>query len=221
MRSTLALTSKARTPQKKKVNEMYVGRFVVVGKKDGKLWAGYRVSSRSFPNRFATKLNEAAVAIMPKDAKDLEKSPYISYNCVRCTDNAAVVTNGSHTDPICEKIAMGYPARDALALSLLAMDYEKDSLDTPRIAAVLKDDTAYLGIVTKYGISVREVPVAENESFMVATYEKVDFSGLTVEASSADDVAKKMFDLTFEKPVCAAGVFQKDGKYEIGVYNGQ
>lgn len=200
---------------------MYVGRFVVVGKNGGKLWAGYRVSSRSFPHRYAAKLDDGAVAILPKDVKDLEKSPYISYNCVRCTGNVAVLANGSHTDPICEKIAMGYPVRDALALSLLAMDYEKDSLDTPRIAAVLRGDEAFLGIVTKEGISVREVAVSENESFMVATYEKVDFSGLTVEASSADDVAKKMYDLTFEKPVCAVGVFQKEGKYEIGVYNGQ
>jgi IMP cyclohydrolase len=200
---------------------MYVGRFVCIGKTNGKLWAGYRVSSRSFPNRYAVKLNESTVAIMPKDVKDLEKSPYISYNCVKVMKDAAVVTNGSHTDPICEKIAMGYPARDALALSLLAMDYEKDSLNTPRIAAVLDKSMAYLGIVTKDGINVSGFPVIDGECLMVATYEKTAFSRLTIEASSADDVAKKMYDLTFEKPVCAAGVYQADGGYAMGVYNGQ
>jgi IMP cyclohydrolase len=199
---------------------MYVGRFVCVGKTNGKLWAGYRVSSRSFPNRHAVKLSDSTVAIMPKDVKDLEKSPYISYNCIRIKNGAAVVTNGSHTDPIMEKIAMGYPARDALALSLLAMDYEKDSLDTPRIAAALSNGQAYLGIVTKDSINVSDFPLMENECLMVATYEKTVFSRLTIEAVSAQDVAKKMFDLTFEKPVCSAGVFQIDGGFEVGIFNG-
>lgn len=200
---------------------MYVGRFVCIGKTNGRLWAGYRVSSRSFPNRYAVKLNENTVAIMPKDVKDLERSPYISYNCIKVIPGAAVVTNGSHTDPICEKIAMGYPARDALALSLLAMDYEKDSLNTPRIAAVLDKSEAFLGIVTKEGINVSGFPVMDNECLMVATYEKTTFSRLTVDATSADDVAKKMYDLTFEKPVCAAGVYQTDRGYAMGIYNGQ
>ena len=199
---------------------MYVGRFVTIGKTNGKLWAGYRVSSRSFPNRYAVKLGDDKVAIMPKDVKDLEKSPYISYNCIRVLPSVAVVTNGSHTDAIVEKIEMGYPIRDALALSLLAMDYEKDSLDTPRIAAVVSRHVAYLGIVTKDGLNVSTFPMGENECLMVATYEKTMFSRLTVDASSAEEVARKMFDLTFEKPVCAAGAFQTDDHFEIGVYNG-
>jgi IMP cyclohydrolase len=199
---------------------MYVGRFVCVGKTNGKLWAGYRVSSRSFPNRYAVKLNDTTVAIMPKDVKDLEKSPYISYNCIKILPGAAVVTNGSHTDPIAEKIAMGYSPRDAMALSLLAMDYEKDSLNTPRIAAALDGSMAYMGIVTRDGINVSALPVAENECFMVATYEKTAFSRLIVEATSAMDVAKKIYDLTFEKPVCSAGVYQTDGGFESGLYNG-
>jgi IMP cyclohydrolase len=199
---------------------MYVGRFVCVGKTNGKLWAGYRVSSRSFPNRYALKLNDSTVSIMPKDIKDLEKSPYISYNCIKLAKSAAVVTNGSHTDPIAEKISLGYPARDAMALSMLAMDYEKDALHTPRIAAGLTNDGAYLGIVTKDAIDVSMLPMPENSSFMVATYEKTTFSQLTIEAASALDVAKKMYDLTFEKPVCAAGVYQTDSGFEVGIYNG-
>jgi len=100
------------------------------------------------------RLNDDTVAIMPKDIKDIEKSPYISYNCIRLAKNAAVISNGSQTDPIAEKIAIGYPPRDAIALGLLAMDCEKDSHGTPRIAAVLSGGMAYLGIVTKDGISV-------------------------------------------------------------------
>lgn len=199
---------------------MYVGRFVCVGKTNGRLWAGYRVSSRFFPNRYAVKLNDSTVAIMPKDVKDLEKSPYISYNCVKLAHGTAVVTNGSHTDTIIEKIAMGYPARDAMALSLLAMDYEKDTLDTPRIAAAISKGRAYLGIVTRGGVNVSELPLNDSECFMVATYEKTSFSKLAVEATSAQDVARKMYDLTFEKPVCAAGVYEAGDGFEIGLYNG-
>jgi IMP cyclohydrolase len=199
---------------------MYVGRFVCVGKTRGRLWAGYRVSSRSFPNRSAVKLNDSTVAIMPKDIRDLEKNPYISYNCIKLAKGAAVVTNGSHTDPITEKIEAGYPTRDAAALSLLAMDYEKDSLCTPRIAACLTESNAYLGIVTKDGINVSLIPVMDNTSFMVATYEKTTFSQMAIDAVSAEDIAKKLYDLTFEKPVCAAGVYQTDHGFEIGIYNG-
>lgn len=165
-------------------------------------------------------INDNTVAIMPKDAKDLQKSPYISYNCIRISPSVAVVTNGSHTDAIFEKIEMGYPTRDALALTLLAMDYEKDSLDTPRIAAVVSIHEAYLGIVTREGINVSRLPLEENECFMVATYEKTVFSHLTIEALSAEDLAKKMYDLTFEKPVCAAAAFQDGDRYHIGMYNG-
>ncbi|MCD1295959.1 IMP cyclohydrolase [Methanocella sp. CWC-04] len=199
---------------------MYVGRFVIIGKTNGKLWAGYRVSSRSFPNRYAVRSNDMTVAIMPRDVKDLEKSPYISYNTIKILPTAAVVTNGSHTDPIVEKIAMGYPARDALALTLLAMDYEKDALNTPRIAAVVTKDSGFLGIVTKDGISVSELPLQDGDCYMVATYEKTTFSKVTLEATSADDLARKMYDLTFEKPVCSAAAYQKDGGFELGTYNG-
>lgn len=199
---------------------MYVGRFVVIGKTNGKLWAGYRVSSRSFPNRYARKVDENTVSIMPKDLKDLEKSPYISYNCVKIVPGAAIVTNGSHTDVIADKVASGYPLRDALALSLLSMDYEHDALNTPRIAAIISKDAAYLGIITADGINVSSFPVQENESFMVATYEKTSFSPLTMEASSAEDAAKKMYELTFEKPVCAAAAFQDGDRFTAGIYNG-
>lgn len=199
---------------------MYLGRFICVGKTNGRLWAGYRVSSRSFPNRHAVRVNDDTVAVLPKDVADLEKSPFIAYNCIRITPDAAVVANGSHTDPIMEKLEMGYPARDALALSLLAMDYERDLLNTPRIAAALSNGRADLGIVTKEGINVTGFPLAEKECIMVATYEKTVFSRLTLEAASAQDVAKKLYGLAFENPVCSAGVFQADGGFEADIYNG-
>ena len=112
---------------------MYIGRIVAFGMtKENKVCAMYRVSSRSFPNRQAVE-NNGKIAIVPRAGaeSDLAKNPYISYNCLRIAGEWAIATNGSQTDPITEKIAMGMPVRDAIALGLLAMDYEKDSRDTP------------------------------------------------------------------------------------------
>ena len=102
---------------------MYVGRIVAVGRsKAGNLAAMYRVSSRSFPNR-ETRMIGDKVAVMPKSGyeDDLSKSPYIAYNCIRLAGDCAVVSNGSHTDPIAKKIQTGCSIRDAIALSLLAL----------------------------------------------------------------------------------------------------
>ncbi len=155
---------------------MYLGRIVAAGlTKDGRAVAMYRVSSRSFPNREA-RLKDEVVSIMPRPGfeDDLSKNPYIAYNCVRMARNSVVASNGSHTDPIVEKIAMGMPARDALALSLLAMDYEKDDYNTPRVAAVaeLNSNQVALGIVRHDGLIVREFHADPGQVFYVSTYEK-------------------------------------------------
>jgi len=122
---------------------MYVGRFVVVGPEV----AAYRVSSRSFPNRRVVEREDALTVAPTPDAPETD-NPYVSYNCYREAAGHAVVGNGSHVDPIAEKLGLGYPARDALAESLLALDYEKDDYDTPRIAGILTPDRdAYVGTV--------------------------------------------------------------------------
>ena len=157
---------------------MYVGRIVSVAKSPaGKLCAVYRVSSRSFPNRTAV-VSEQRVSIVPKPGyeMDVQKNPYIAYNCVRivCDGAVAVVTNGSQTDPIAEKMAQGMAARDALALSSLALDYEKDDYNTPRISAVVdtRDDSGWLAVVREDGIEVRRADLAPGKFFYVATYEE-------------------------------------------------
>jgi IMP cyclohydrolase len=111
---------------------MYVGRFIVIAPQVG----AYRVSSRSFPNRRAIERNGTVTVGPTEDAEETD-NPYISYNCVRLTERGAVLGNGSHVDPIAEKLALGYPARDALAEPLLALDFEKDDYDTPRIAGIV------------------------------------------------------------------------------------
>jgi IMP cyclohydrolase len=130
-----------------------------------------------FPNRTAVVSGDK-VSIIPKPGHegDIFKNPYIAYNCVRLVGDgaAAVVTNGSHTDPIAEKIALGVPVRDALASVSLAMDYEKDQYDTPRISAVAdrRDDTAWLAIVRPDGLEVRAVALNPGDYAYIATYEE-------------------------------------------------
>ena len=88
---------------------MYVGRIVSIGMTPEKEVVGmYRVSSRSFPNREA-RLKDNVVSIMPRKGfeDDLNKNPYIAYNCIRLAKSCAIISNGSHTDPITEKIQSG------------------------------------------------------------------------------------------------------------------
>ena len=157
---------------------MYIGRIVCVAKTaDNRLAALYRVSSRSFPNRTAV-VGENKVSIVPKAGfeADIHKNPYIAYNCVRimCDGQVAVVTNGSQTDPIAEKIGLGMPVRDALVSVSLALDFEKDDYNTPRVSAVadVRDGSAWLATVREDGLDVRRMPLEKGRYFYVATYEE-------------------------------------------------
>ena len=143
---------------------MYVGRFIVVA--PGR--AAYRVSSRSFPNRRVIDRG-GTLTVAPTAAAPETDNPYISYNCLRTTaeDTHAVVGNGTQVDPITENLESGYPPRDALAESLLALDYEKDDYDTPRIAGVVGEES-YVGIVRRDALLVESV----GEPTLVATYEE-------------------------------------------------
>ncbi len=212
---------------------MYLGRIVAVGlTRSGRAAAMYRVSSRSFPNRNAVKLDETKLAVVPKPGfeKDIERNPYIAYNCLRLVGRYAVASNGSHTDPIAEKIAAGMPVRDAMALGLLAMDYEKDSLDTPRIVAAVGagDATGYLGIVRKNALLVREFALEPGKLFYVSTYEhnapcdtRCDAAFDAAGADGACDyVMGRGLFAGFENPVSAACAVAGDGAFATAVRNG-
>jgi IMP cyclohydrolase len=64
--------------------------------------------------------------------------------------------------------------RDALALSSLALDFEKDQYNTPRISSVVdrRDGTAWLATIRHDGLEVREMPLEPGSFFYVATYEE-------------------------------------------------
>ena len=192
---------------------MYVGRFVVIGPDV----AAYRVSSRSFPNRQVVERDDA-LTVAPTAEAEATDNPYVSYNCHRTGGGHAVVGNGSHVDPIAEKLELGYPPRDALAETLLALDYEKDDYDTPRVAGVLTgDDSAFVGTVRKDALLVREV----EEPTVVATYETDSPEPIGFDAGTAEAAADEAYSATFEHAVCAVGVVRDgDGGYETAIKNG-
>jgi len=191
---------------------MYIGRFVVIGPAIG----AYRVSSRSFPHRKVIE-RDGVLTVVPTAAAAETDNPYVSYNCVRPAGNGMVVGNGSHVDPIAEKIDQGYPARDALALSLLALDFEKDDYDTPRIAGVVGEgDESYIGVVRRDGLAVERV----TEPTLVATYEKNDPEPVGFDVTDADAAARAVYDFEFEHPVCAAGVARTGEEFETAIENG-
>ena len=204
---------------------MYLGRIISAGKtEDNKPFVAYRVSSRSFPNRQVKALEEEA-AIIPKEGfeTDIFKNTYIAYNCLKLVGDIAIISNGSQTDPIADKIALGMNIRDALAYSLITMDYEKDDYNTPRIAAVVKggnDFEGYIGIVTDSKVLVEKID--GDKAQLISTYEKNTPEDVVFSAETPDDACKFIFDegafAEFEHPVCSvAAIF--DGKWNISGLN--
>ncbi|EMA66099.1 IMP cyclohydrolase [Halorubrum aidingense JCM 13560] len=194
---------------------MYVGRFVVVAPGIG----AYRVSSRSFPNRRVRDRDGTLTVGPTADAPETD-NPYVSYNCARSVrtptgDALAVVGNGSHVDPIAEKLELGYPARDALATPLLALDFEKDDYDTPRIAGVVGAETAIIGVVRRDALLVEEV----SEPTIVATYETDDPEPYDLTATDAAAAATEVLSADFEHPVCAAGATVDDDAVTLAFDN--
>lgn len=224
---------------------MYVGRIVIVGRAQGRSFAAYRVSSRSFPNRRAGVRNNS-ILVSPVDPADLSKNPYIAYNCIRVAGDVAVVANGTHSDMILDRIESGERPIDALAVSLVAFGHERDELDTPRIAGVVRGDRGWLGIAGKEEFRAREFRLEEGGALMVATYERTGFEAVeigamgsgavktgsveidaagigAVGAVDAEAIARQAFDLAFERPVCAASALygsDEPGRgYDLAVYN--
>ncbi len=210
---------------------MYIGRIVAVGlNPDNRGMALYRVSSRSFPNREAV-IGDGKVSVVPRAGfeADLGKNPYIAYNCLRPAGEFIAVSNGSHTDPIAEKLASGVPPRDALTMSLLALDFEHDSLDTPRVAGVVNADAgeAWLGIVRRDALLVRKMTLRPGQLFYISTYEHCypcecftdeKFSAKTAAAGCDHIISGGVFE-QFTNPVTAACAMFGASGIEFAVRN--
>ena len=205
---------------------MYVGRIVAVGRtKAGRAAGLYRVSSRSFPNRRAI-VEKAKASILPKEGFEgtVLESAFITYDCARIVGSIAIVSNGSHTNPIAEKIESGMPIRDAIAMTLLAMDYEHDSLNTPRIAGVIEAGakSGWLGVVRKDGIEVAEVLLEAGEVCYLATYEinridpaRKDRFDIASARDGAEHIIRCGAFAALEKPIVSVCAIEAEGGFEL------
>ena len=206
----------------------YLGRIVVVGlTPSGKAMCGYRVSSRSFPNRRAVVDDvKQTVSIVPKPGHetDIARNPYIAYNCARVVGPTAILSNGTHTDPLAERLLSGMSPRDALVYVLAALDYEKDSLNTPRIAAVVSegDNAGWLGGVREDGLDVRRFALRPGECVHLSTYEhnipseeyRSSFSAETAVAACEFLLDGGVF-AGFTNPVSAVAAVARDDGYDL------
>ena len=121
------------------------------------------------------------------------------------------------------------PVRDAFTLGLLALDYEKDSLDTPRIVAAVSRlrPVGFRGIVRKDAVLVREFELKPGELRYISTYEcnRPADEQMTAEfdAANEEDCVKYVVDggifADFSNPVTsAAALASADGsEFALGV----
>lgn len=208
---------------------IYLGRIVAVGQtRQGRNAACYRVSSRSFPNRHIVAIG-SHLAIVPRPGfeKDIAANPYIAYTCIRMAGPWLVVSNGSHTDPIAERLADGVPPKLALGNTLLALDYERDHLNTPRIAGVIGIDspTAWLAIVRRDALIVREVELAAGRMHYLSTYEACDVRPeqvVPISVAAPDELARASCDgdgfREFTHAVTAGAGVASGGAFHVGTY---
>jgi IMP cyclohydrolase len=207
---------------------MYVGRIVAIGKtRANRLVVMYRVSSRSFPNRQTKKVGQAITIVPQKGFEtDIYVNPYIAYNCLRLVGDYAVVGNGTHTDPITEKLESGMSIRDAISMALFTLDYERDDYQTPRIAAVadLKSRLCALGIVRHDALLVKNFELNEGEAFYIATYHHNYLSNefydgnfdVTSVEEACDYVLGRGVFANLERPITAACAIEADSGFSAG-----
>lgn len=197
---------------------MYIGRFVVVGRESqGMLYVGYRVSGRSQPNRRIV-VRDGVGSVVPKEGVEYD-NPFVVYPCFRQANECLVVSNGSQTWPIAEKIISGNPVKDALSLSLIALDFERDQYHTPRIAAVADygRDEAWLGIVSDSKLEVRKLSLEPGQARLIAVYELTEVVDVNIASEEPDTIAEELMDLPYEHSICSLAAMVKGGRVMYGV----
>ena len=133
---------------------VYPGRGIVLGRNEENSWIViYWIMGRSSNsrNRIFTHVN----GILCTEAADpslLEDPSLIIYNVMRNVDQRIVVTNGSHTDTICDGLAQG----ESFYTSLHAEKHEPDAPNyTTRISGIIdpSDSSIALSRITKSDFS--------------------------------------------------------------------
>ena len=126
----------------------YPGRGILLGSIEGQAVVAYFLTGRSENSRNRVFREDGdTLAILPYDESRVTDPKLIFYTPVRVCNDAIVVTNGDHTETVCESLKAGHSFQYALS----ARCYEPDAPNyTPRIAGLLLPTGRYtLGIVKK------------------------------------------------------------------------
>ena len=136
---------------------VYPGRGIVLGRNEENSWIViYWIMGRSSNsrNRIFTHVN----GILRTEAADpslLEDPSLIIYNVMRNVDQRIVVTNGSHTDTICEGLAQG----ESFYTAQYSEKHEPDAPNyTTRISGMIEQSASSMSLsrITKSDFSVEQ-----------------------------------------------------------------
>ena len=116
----------------------YPGRVIVVARTGADISCAYAATGRSEASRQRrirlTDNGDLMVEPTVGDADD----PLRHYRAVRRTDNHFVLSNGTQTDPVADRLASGAP----VAVALEDLEYEGDPpIYTPRITIVVDSES--------------------------------------------------------------------------------
>jgi IMP cyclohydrolase len=110
---------------------------------------------------------------------------------------------------------------------LLALDYEKDALQTPRIAGIVPrdGDVGWLATVRHDALVVKAVTLEPGRAWYVATYEQDDVRDsqrVDFDAADAETCARFAVDggrfAELEKPVTAAAALASSRGFRLGTF---
>jgi IMP cyclohydrolase len=166
----------------------YVGRTLGIGLNSGRPFAFYLLCFRSFPNRRAVVKGDAAYIVNQTEMDN----PYVSYPVVRLTKEYPVVTNGLHTDFIVQALE-GERPRKAPVHVLNALDYERDSYNTPRIAGIIQrgEKRGWFDFAGREEFWVRELELKEGKAFLTATYNVDGFESVELGFSEPGELVER------------------------------
>ena len=126
----------------------YPGRGILLGSIEGQAVVAYFLTGRSENSRNRVfRAREGSLLILPFDESKVTDPKLIFYTPVRVCNDTIVVTNGDHTETVCESLKAGHSFQYAMS----ARCYEPDAPNyTPRIAGLVLPTGRYtLGIVKK------------------------------------------------------------------------
>ena len=133
---------------------VYPGRGIVLGRNEENSWIViYWIMGRSSNSRNRVFTHENG--ILRTEAADptlLEDPSLIIYNVMRDVDERILVTNGSHTDTICDGLAQG----ESFYTALYSEKHEPDAPNyTTRISGIIEPTTSSMALsrITKSDFS--------------------------------------------------------------------